>query len=103
MTDGTLLANLNGDRDNVWVQGDNYPILVLVGDIDRDGAITVGDALRVLRHIGEIYLIGDTSLAAMDGDGDIDSDDYEAIKIAALTGMDIDAGVVSVSVWSNWG
>ncbi|MBO4734101.1 MAG: hypothetical protein J5662_06440, partial [Clostridia bacterium] len=41
LTDGTTVGLLNAGRTEVvWVQGASYPILVLVGDIDRDGAIT---------------------------------------------------------------
>ena len=104
LTDGTLVDELNGARaETIWVQGANYPILVLVGDIDCDGAITVGDALLALRHIDSISLIGDISLADMDGDGDIDMDDYAEIKITALGSMDLEAGLITVSVWSDFG
>ena len=104
LTDGTLVDELNGARaETVWVQGTNYPILVLVGDIDRDGAITVGDALLALRHINSISVIGDISLGDIDGDGDIDMDDYVEIKITALGSMDFEAGIIPVSVWSDFG
>ncbi|MBR4761544.1 MAG: hypothetical protein IK086_02775, partial [Clostridia bacterium] len=104
LTDGTLVDELNGSRtETVWVQGANHPILVLVGDIDHDGAITVGDALLALRHIEAIEIIGDITLGDMDADGDIDNDDYIAIKIAALDNMDFEAGTITVSVWSDFG
>lgn len=104
LTDGTIVDLLNAGRvETVWVQGANSPILVLVGDVDRDGAITVGDALLVLRHINSIAIIGDVALADMDCDSDIDEDDYIAVKIAALGSMDLEAGLIPVSVWSDFG
>ncbi|MBO4432223.1 MAG: hypothetical protein J5852_01695 [Clostridia bacterium] len=104
LTDGTIVDLLNGTRaEAVWVQGEYYPILVLVGDIDRDGKITVGDALLALRHIENISLIGDLTRGDMDYDGDIDNDDYVAIKLEALGGIKIDAAPVVLSVWSNFG
>ena len=67
--------------------------LIVKGDADSSGKLTVSDYLRIKRHFMEVYSLAGVNLEAADvnGDGIIGTDDYLAIKVHFKNGIIINS------------
>ena len=72
----------NGCKVTMTSSGDTAYVIVQ-GDTDNNGRITISDYLRIKRNFMGIFTLTGVSLEAADvnGDGTISSNDYLAIKV----------------------
>lgn len=88
--DGTVKGLLNaGAGEDLFKQGEYYPVAGVAYDVDGDFNITVGDANRVLRYIDGYATLSAVQQILVDADGDFDVDivDYFVVKSAALNSI----------------
>lgn len=93
--DGTVKDLLNaGAGEDLFIQGQYYPVAGTAYDVDGDFNITVGDANRVLRYIDSEATLSAVQVILVDTDGDfdVDLDDYFVIKRAALDAISAGGG-----------
>ncbi len=65
--------------------------LIVIGDVDGDGEITINDLAKIKLHIIEIELLGGTRLQAadIDGDGEATINDLAQVKLVLIDLMEI--------------
>ncbi len=56
--------------DKVLVEQEIIPILVMIGDVDGDGKVSIMDATEIQRHIAQLTTISDERIACADTDKD---------------------------------
>ena len=74
--------------------------VIVQGDADSNGKITVSDYLRIKRHFMGVYTLSGLNLEAADvnGDGIIGTDDYLAIKVHFKSGIKINSSFTNANL-----
>ena len=74
--------------------------VIVQGDADSNGKITVSDYLRIKRHFMGVYTLSGLNLEAADvnGDGIIGTDDYLAIKVHFKNGIIINSSFTNLNL-----
>ena len=74
--------------------------VIVQGDADSNGKITVSDYLRIKRHFMGVYTLSGLNLEAADvnGDGIIGTDDYLAIKVHFKNGIIINSSFTNANL-----
>lgn len=78
--------------DTILKLGDNIQYtLIVIGDVDCDGEITINDLAKIKLHIIEIQLLEETRLQAadVDGDGEVTINDLAQVKLVLIDLMEI--------------
>ena len=78
--------------DTIVKVGDNLQYtLIVIGDTDGDGEITINDLAKIKLHIIEIELLEGTRLQAadVDGDGEVTINDLAQVKLILIDLMEI--------------
>ena len=89
----------NGYKVTQTSSGDMAYVIVQ-GDIDNNGKITVSDYMRIKRNFMGVYNLTGVSLEAADvnGDGTISSNDYLAIKVHLKNGIIINSSFTNANL-----
>jgi len=97
LNDTDVLAN--GYKVTLTSSGDTAYVIVQ-GDADSNGKITVSDYLRIKRHFMGVYTLSGLNLEAADvnGDGIIGTDDYLAIKVHFKSGIKINSSFTNANL-----